>query len=103
MGQRLSRSYYTPLRDVTVRQLAGCSSSNGAAAAAGEKSAFLLSPSFCLRVLKRALPPHYECSRRELAKLGEAISYGDSAVSRERQRKVEEQLWVAMTRRKPTR
>ena len=58
MGQRLSRGYYTPLKDVTVRQLA---------AGSGGGSHFLLSPAFCLKVLKRGLPPHYECSKKDLA------------------------------------
>ena len=94
MGQRLSRGYYTPLKDVTVRQLAGSNGGGGN---------FLLSPAFCLKVLKRALPPHYECSRKELRQLSDAMRYEESEVWREKQRKVEERLWAAMTRRKPTR
>ena len=93
MGQRLSRGYYTPLKDVTVRQLAG----------SGGGSNFLLSPAFCLKVLKRGLPPHYECSRKELTRLSGAIKFEESEVWREKQRQVEERLWAAMTRRKPTR
>ena len=94
MGQRLSRGFYTPLKDVTARQLAGSSGGGGN---------FLLSPAFCLKVLKRGLPPHYECSKRELARFGSALRFEESEVWREKQRKVEERLWTAMTRRKPTR
>ena len=94
MGQRLSRGYYTPLKDVTVRQLAG---------SGGGGSNFLLSPAFCLKVLKRGLPPHYECSRKELTRLSGVIKYEESEVWRAKQRQVEERLWAAMTRRKPTR
>ena len=94
MGQRLSRGFYTPLKDVTVRQLAGSSGGGGN---------FLLSPAFCLKVLKRGLPPHYECSNRELARFGSALRFEKSEVWREKQRKVEDRLWAAMTRRKPTR
>lgn len=94
MGQRLSRSYYTPLKDVTVRQLAGSSPAG---------SNFLLSPAFCLKVLKRGLPPHYECSKKELTRFSGVIKYEESEVWREKQKKVEDRLWVSMTRRKPTR
>ena len=94
MGQRLSGGFYTPLKDVTVRQLVGSSGGGGN---------FLLSPAFCLKVLKRGLPPHYECSKRELARFGSALRFEESEVWREKQKKVEGRLWAAMTRRKPTR
>ena len=54
-------------------------------------------------MLKRGLPPHYECSKKELTRFSGVIKYEESEVWREKQKKVEERLWVSMTRRKPTR
>jgi hypothetical protein len=89
MGGRWSR---TCLRDVTPKQL------TNAAKGKGKASGFVLSPHFCLKVIKKCLPPHYACTGRELEKFARCIVTLENY--EKVQKRKEERLWAAMTKPK---